>query len=290
MPILPGDSPKKTPQNLNEGSKDKRKNLGTFVRSGDGLGGKSVGRSAKSGYKVLKSAKSGSFVTGGSGKKNPTSTVKDVVQVEMVVPGIVGRVTRALRNQLAHGIKLQEASPITVRVYLDTDDAVTSLRVVKALGEVLESAGYGKTKIEGVEKGSVRLRLKAWLDGPDGQAAQQGAKNKLGEAASYAEQWAKDATVNKQRAEISSINAKTNQTLMESVKDVDNAALQMDEWLIVKFTDAQGNVNVLTRKLSVTEMMLVDRNPAILNKPSEVLDKLTLLAYEHTNSQMAIEG
>ncbi|WP_091325401.1 hypothetical protein [Arthrobacter sp. cf158] len=166
---------------------------------------------------------------------------------------------------------------------------MTAFKAIQALEVVLADAGYGRTKIENVDRGSLRLRLKAWLDGDDGQIAQQAAKNKLGEAAVIADRWAKDFTVNKQRAEISAINANTAYQLMESVKDVENVALQMDEWLIVKYKDAKGEPICSVRKLTVTELSVLDRSPGILNNPSKTLDNLSLLAYEQENG-LAVES
>jgi hypothetical protein len=210
------------------------------------------------------------------------------IGTEVLTFGAAGRLIRSLRNQLAHMSK--PTAPITVRVYLDTDDAVKTVKVIKAVDDVLATAGYGKIKIENVEKGSVRLRIKAWLDGEDGQKAQQVGKQKLGEAAGYMEQWAKDATVNMQRAEISAINAQTAQALIESVKDIDNIALQMDEWLIVKYVDASGESNASVRKLTVVELQLIERSPGLLNEPAKVLENLSMLAYQEEHGQVAIES
>lgn len=178
------------------------------------------------------------------------------------------------------------APPVTVHIYLDTDDAVTSIRVIMAMGDVLESAGYGRIRIESVESGSIRLRIKGWLEGNDGQKAKQ----KLEEAASYAEQWTKDVTVNKQRAEVSAINAHTAHTLMQSVKDIDNVAMQIDEWLLIKHKDVAGDSQCSVRKLTVFEMQMIERTPSVLNNPSRVLENLALLAYQEQDSQLAPES
>ncbi|MDQ0618062.1 hypothetical protein [Arthrobacter globiformis] len=263
MSMLPGDAPRKTPKNLSAGTKRLVKK--TIVRR------HTKSREDKSGVR---------YVTTGYGKKNPKTTVREPIPR----PNLIRRISNAL-----YGSKQPEAQPITVRIYLDTDDAVATIKVIKAVADVLQGAGYGKTKIENVEKGSIRIRIRAWLDGDDGHKAQQVAKQKLGEAATYAEQWAKDATVNKQRAEVSAINAQTAQTLMESVKDVDNIALQMDEWLIVKYVDATGNTHGSVRKLTVVELQLIERNPGLLNEPAKVLKNLAMLTYGEEHG-IAIEG
>jgi hypothetical protein len=276
MPKLPGDQSKNRVTNLNSGSKFG--GSGRFVvKKGAASGG-----SAKTGRAV--GAKTGRFVTSKSqDKQNPTNEQYEIVNVP---PNLA----RGLIHKALKGKTRRPAEPVTVRVYLDTDDAVTTVKVIKAINDVLASAGYGKTKIENVEKGSIRLRIKAWLDGEDGQKAQQVAKHKLGEAASYAEQWAKDATVNKQRAEVSAINAQTAQTLMDSVKDIDNIALQMDEWLIIKYVDASGKSHGSVRKLTVVELQLIERNPGLLNEPHKVLENLALLSYQEQHGQVALEG
>ncbi len=287
MPKLPGDPSKNTPSNLIKGSK--QSGLGEFV----GNSGKtSRTGSGKTAYRVTKPAKTGRFISKAVSRKNPAPTVTDTIKLrtgtEVLTVAAAGRLIRSLRNQLAHISK--PAAPITVRVYLDTDDAVKTVKVIKAVDDVLANAGYGKTTIENVEAGSVRLRIKAWLDGEDGQKAQQVGKQKLGEAAGYMEQWAKDATVNKQRAEISAINAQTAQALVESVKDIDNIALQMDEWLIVKYLDAGGKSNASVRKLTVIELQLIERSPGLLNEPAKVLENLSMLAYQEEHRQVAIES
>ena len=276
MPKLPGDQSKNRVTNLSDGSKFG--GSGRFVvKKGAATGG-----SSKSGKSV--SSKTGRFVSQSQGRRvNVSDEMMELIEVR---PNLVNRVSSALKKQQAR----KPAPPVTVRVYLDTDDAVTTVKVIQALNNVLASAGYGKTKIENVEKGSVRLRIKAWLDGEDGQKAQQVGKQKLGEAAGYMEQWAKDATVNKQRAEISAINAQTAQALIESVKDIDNIALQMDEWLIVKYMDASGKSNASVRKLTVTELQLIERSPGLLNEPAKVLENLSMLAYQEQHGQVALEG
>lgn len=274
MPKLPGDQSKNRVTNLNDGSKFG--GSGRFVvKKGAASGGSA--KSAKSA-----GSKTGRFVSKSQGKRNPSAEFAEYVEIR---PSLAGRVSSAIKQQVR-----KPAPPVTVRVYLDTDDAVTAVKVIKAINDVLATAGYGKTKIENVEKGSIRLRIKAWLDGDDGQKAQHVAKQKLGEAASYAEQWAKDATVNKQRAEVSAINAQTAQTLMDSVKDIDNIALQMDEWLIVKYVDASGKSHGSVRKLTVVELQLIERNPGLLNEPHKVLENLALLSYQEQHGQIAIEG
>lgn len=275
MPKLPGDQSKNRVTNLNDGSK--------FGGSGKFIvkKGAATGGSAKSGKSV--SSKTGRFVSQSQGRRINASD--EMIELIEVRPGLVTRVSSALKQQAR-----KPAPPVTVRVYLDTDDAFTTVKVIKAINDVLESAGYGKTKIENVEKGSIRLRIKAWLDGEDGQKAQQVGKQKLGEAAGYMEQWAKDATVNKQRAEISAINAQTAQALIESVKDIDNIALQMDEWLIVKYMDASGKSNASVRKLTVVELQLIERSPGLLNEPAKVLENLSMLAYQEEHGQVALEG
>ena len=271
MPKLPGDQAKSTPKNLSGGGK-------WVVRT------KVAGGSAKSGKgkTVSRSAKSGRYVTASYGKLNPTSTIKEGATRR---PGVVTRISNVLS-----GGKQSQAEPIVVRIYLDTDDAFTALKVVQGVADVLEEAGYGKTKIDQVEQGSIKLRLRAWLDSDTGQKAQRVGKEKMSEAAGYMEQYAKDATVNKQRAEISALNSQTAKNLMEALKDVNNGALQMDEWLVVKTTDAQGTANMSVRKLSITELLIVSRTPGILSDPKTVLEKLSLLAYEEESSQLKIEG
>lgn len=272
MPIQPGDSTKKTPQNLSGGSKF---GVGSKVQ------GTIKGKPGKS-RSTYRAAGAGKYVTVVHGKKNPKTTVKDVAAPR---PNLVSRISNAL-----YGGKPTQAEPITVRIYLDTDDAFTALRVVKCVNEVLEEAGYGKTKIDQVQHGSIKLRIRAWLDSDTGQKAQRVGKEKMSEAAGYMEQYAKDVTVNKQRAEISALNSQTAKNLMDALKDVSNGALQMDEWLLVKTTDAQGNANISVRKLSITELLIVSRSPGILSDPKTVLEKLTLLAYAEEDHQLAIEG
>lgn len=272
MPIQPGDSTKKTPQNLSGGSKNgmRSKVQGTIK-----------GKSGKS-RPTYRTAGTGRYVTVVHGKKNPKTTVKEVAAPR---PNLVSRISNALS-----GSKPTKTEPITIRIYLDTDDAFTTLKVVQGVNAVLEEAGYGKTKIDQVKHGSIKLRIRAWLDSDNGQKAQRVGKEKMGEAAGYMEQYAKDVTVNKQRAEISALNSQTAKNLIDSLQNVSNGALQMDEWLVVKTTDAQGSANMSVRKLSITELLIVSRSPGILSDPKTVLEKLTLLAYEEENNQLVIEG
>jgi hypothetical protein len=267
MPKLPGDQSKTTPTNLSGGIK--KKVQGTIKGK---LGGKGV-------YRI---AGTGRYVTVKYGNKNPTTTVKEP---KITNPGLVSRLlTNAINRD-----KQAQTTPITVRIYLDTDDAFTALKVVQGVTDVLEEAGYGKFKIDNVDQGSIKLRIRAWLDSDTGQKAQRVGKEKLSETAGYMEQYAKDATVNKQRAEISAINSQTARNLIDGLENVNNGAMQMDEWLVVKTTDAQGVSSVAVRKLSITEMVIVNRSPGILTDPKTVFEKLTLLTYEEDASILAID-
>jgi hypothetical protein len=121
----------------------KQSGLGSFV----GNSGKAKTGSGKTAYRVTKQAKTGKFVSKAADKRNPAppakeTTIKFGSNPEVLTVAAASRIIQTLRNQLAHLSKPQPAAPVTVRVYLDTDDAVKTVKVIKAVDDVLANAGY----------------------------------------------------------------------------------------------------------------------------------------------------
>ncbi|MBW7855913.1 MAG: DEAD/DEAH box helicase family protein [Ignavibacteria bacterium] len=69
-------------------------------------------------------------------------------------------------------------------------------------------------------------------------------------------------------------NAEAAAALLTAVKDVPFFATKMGSLVIIKTTDQNGKVQVITRLLTTEETIFYDQNPALLNNPIELLNSL----------------
>ncbi|MBM6620624.1 hypothetical protein JTF08_03280 [Micrococcaceae bacterium RIT802] len=169
--------------------------------------------------------------------------------------------------------------PLSAHFHVDGNDAVDALTLVQALQNFFYAAGAERVFIESVRRGSVFAKLEAWLNGDDSAQA----KKKFYDLAETGEQWARDVTANKARAEVSAMNASTSAKLLAACEPYDNIAMQVDDFLIIKTTASNGGASAVVQKLTIKAMQLLEENPAILSDPQQALDKLSLLNYAKGN-------
>lgn len=89
----------------------------------------------------------------------------------------------------------------------------------------------------------------------------------------------KDATVNEQRAEVTAINARSIAGLIDSIRDEDEAAIRLDEMLILRYLGSDGRRRTMVHKLSVPEMQILEKHRAMLDNPASAIQNLALLMY-----------
>lgn len=91
------------------------------------------------------------------------------------------------------------------------------------------------------------------------------------------------ATIEKAQSEINKNHADAAKNLLDSLKDFDNAAVQVGSILIVKNTN-NGIPNVAMKTLSKDEIILLAKNQKLLGKPSQILDELSKHALDDKNT------
>lgn len=240
-----------------------------------------------------RSAKSGRYVTPGYGKMPKVVEVKlrglgKVLTLEnrgegifeVIEPVVPPRTrsygTLAPKSQTGKATpptqQPQKVEPLYAHFYLGDTDALQAMTTTKALIDYLADLGYGEVKILEAEQGSLWARFKAWWNSEGGEQAREVSKQKSGEAYQYAEQWAKDAFVNKQMAEVTASNASSIAALIESVADQDDAILHVGNLLVIK-----QNGKVMAKQLSVPEMYALQTHSGILKDPAKAIETLALV-------------
>jgi len=79
----------------------------------------------------------------------------------------------------------------------------------------------------------------------------------------------------REQAEINKAQAEAAAALLEALKGTGNSAVQIGPLLLLRFRDADGEIQTIIRTLSPTEMQLLEQNQHALKDPKSVL---TLLA------------
>ncbi|MGF9648912.1 hypothetical protein AAIH32_13105 [Pseudarthrobacter oxydans] len=204
----------------------------------------------------------------------------------VIEPSLLDRIIANIKPKRLR--RMRQVRPLSVRFYADGDDAVTAMELYMAVQNFLVEVGYGKIKLVSVERGSIFTDIKAWLDGEDGKDAKAKAASKLGDLGNAGEQWARDLTVNKARAEVAATNATTTATLLKAAEPYDNIAMHVDDYLVLKYERPNGKVVATVRKLTVKQLRCIEDNPALLTDPSSVLENLNLTMYKNDND-LAIE-
>lgn len=205
--------------------------------------------------------------------------------IRHIIPKISSRIEKIDLSPTNKGKRALKAWPKTIKpmAYMDTNDAVVAFKAVQAFQSMLSKGGYDKIEITDVESGSIFLKFKAWLNGEDGQSAVQVVKDTIVDYATVGDQAAKDIIFNERRSRISKTNAETFSTYIEHLKGMDNAAFAGDGWLIIKLTDVNGKTTMLSQKISLEKELLLEKNPALLQDPKNLLQNLGL------ESQLSIE-
>ncbi|WP_114936222.1 type I restriction endonuclease subunit R [Mucilaginibacter endophyticus] len=81
------------------------------------------------------------------------------------------------------------------------------------------------------------------------------------------------AHLDKIQSEVNKNNSEAAKALMDAVKDVPNAAMAMGSLVVVK-TTKDGEPKVIIRNLTIDQVIQLDKNPDLLNKPFELMNRL----------------
>ena len=97
-------------------------------------------------------------------------------------------------------------------------------------------------------------------------------QEKLGEA----EYGLKLHTITKQQSEIDKNQAEAVSKIIDSVKDIQNAAIKIGSILIVK-TTVSNIPNIAVKNLSLKEMIELENKPSLLRSPIDLLENLSAM-------------
>ncbi|MEW1951053.1 hypothetical protein AB0280_17600 [Pseudarthrobacter sp902506025] len=211
-------------------------------------------------------------------KKQPRElrkVLKDAIlpRVAVAEPEMYESVQRVTRPKPA------PVPDMTVSVFLDTDDAVTALKVIKATQRMANELGYETPTITDVQRGSLWTWMVAKWNSAEGQKIVAASKAKGKEIIEEAEHLGK-LQIQKQQAEVDASNVSSAVELMTAYADVSRVAIKIGALLFVKYPAPDGSSVVITRTLSTKEMIAYDKTPSICSKPELLEQNLALLVAE----------
>lgn len=165
---------------------------------------------------------------------------------------------------------------ISVDVYLDTDDALTTLMVIKATQRIAHELGYETPQITSVERGSIIANFKAAWSSQRGQEAIAASKAKAREIVEEAEQYGR-LLVQEKQAAVDAVNVSSAVELMKGYADVKKVAVRVGAILFVKYLAPDGEQIVITRTLSTREVNAYQKSSTIGANPELVEQNLAIL-------------
>lgn len=177
---------------------------------------------------------------------------------------------------------------LEMSLFLDTDDAVTALKVLKAAQRIACELGYETPSITDVERGSILATFRAAWGSDKGQKVVADSKAKAKEIIEEAEQYAR-LHVQEKQAAVDATNASSAAELMRAYSDIDRVAIKIGALLFVKYPAADGSSIVITRTLSAREMRIYDKTPTICVQPEKLEENLALLIAQEDEEPKAIE-
>ncbi len=89
-------------------------------------------------------------------------------------------------------------------------------------------------------------------------------------------------TITKQQSEIDKNQAEAVSSIIESIKEIPNAAIKVGSILIVKIT-ISNTPTISVKDLSLSEMLALENKPSLLKKPTELLESLSQFKVENTD-------
>ncbi len=155
----------------------------------------------------------------------------------------------------------------SIEIYLDTNDLSKIEKTGQAVGGYLSKSNLLIKKKLPVQKGSLFQKM-------FGKAKDILSSEEFKEKIDQAEHGLKLSTISKQQSEIDMNQAEAVSKILNSISDIENAAIKIGSLLIVK-TTASGNPNIAVKNLSIKEMMLLEDEPSLLKNPIDLLENIT---------------
>lgn len=161
---------------------------------------------------------------------------------------------------------------IAADLYLDTEDRNRINDTYLAIQDLVRVIGLKKISEEPEKKGSwikqLLLRTKSAMTSAQVeellQKAQKAVSNEL-----------------LVQSEIDKNTSEAMHNIIKSLENIDSAVIRIGSLLIVKTKDEKsGNVNVISKMLSVEEIDILNKTPSLLHKPKEIIKFLVALTKE----------
>lgn len=156
-----------------------------------------------------------------------------------------------------------------IEIYLDTNNSEQIKKTYQSVLDFLKTKDFKVETELPDEKGSWFKRLFAKAQD---LVKSEEFQEKLGEA----EYGLKLHTITKQQSEIDKNQAEAISKIIDSVKDIQNAAIKIGSILIVK-TTVSNVPNIAVKNLSLKEMIELENKPSLLRSPIDLLENLTAL-------------
>lgn len=177
---------------------------------------------------------------------------------------------RKLNTSITRGQHERSFRPVRQmwRLYLETDDAYTAMRVLVCAQQVgAIRLGFYRFDLVGVEPGSVMMTIRAW-------AKKVSQKRQVRVVASQLVQTAEAMTVDKALAENANQNATAVAQLIDASKDVDSMVLDFGSLQLAKYRDEDGKIHVRARALGSKDLASKRLDDAVLSEPREMFKVL----------------
>jgi hypothetical protein len=92
------------------------------------------------------------------------------------------------------------------------------------------------------------------------------------------------------QSQVDSNNANAIATLLETIKDQNEAVLLVGSLLIIKYCEPSGNSKVFTKVLSQEEIIFLEMNQNLIQEPKEILNSLTKVSSSQLWDSQAFLG
>lgn len=153
-----------------------------------------------------------------------------------------------------------------IEIYLDTNDLSKIEKTSQVVEAYLSNNNLSIKKKLPVVKGSLFQKMFA-------RAKDILTSEELKERLDQAEHGLKLNTITKQQSEIDLNQAEAVSKILNSISEVENAAIKIGSLLIVK-TTISGNPNIAVKNLSLKEMLVLENEPSLLKSPVELLENI----------------
>lgn len=152
-------------------------------------------------------------------------------------------------------------------IYLDTNDPELANEIYGKFNKFLDTLGFEVEDESEAIQGSwikrVIYKLKKAF-----QSEQVQERIKKGEHALEL------ITIKKTQSEIDRNQVEAAASLIQSLEKVDSAAFKIGSLILIKVTDENRKTKVVSRTLTTNELMILEKNIDLLNKPMELLNLL----------------